>query len=93
MLALTTSVKARGDTFTWAAASGTGDWFAAANWTNQVGANGVPGTGDTVRIHAGADILLSNETATLRSFEMDGGTLIFTNWSTRLQTKRLRKNK
>jgi len=55
------------------------NWFDNANWSTSV-----PGAGDTVSIGSG-DIILTNETAILSSFTMTGGTLTFSNWTTRLR--------
>jgi len=57
----------------------TGDWHDGTKWDN-----GVPGNGVDAVISAGADILLTNATTILGSLTMDGGTLTFTNWNTRL---------
>jgi hypothetical protein len=57
---------------------GTNLWTESAQWTN-----GVPGPGDTAIIAAGI-VQLAGDTEPLASFEIKGGTLLFTNWSTRL---------
>lgn len=67
-------------TTTW---TGTGDgtnWFDGANWDN-----GTPGDGDSAIISSvGSDIVVTGQTANLASFTMDGGTLTFSNWTTKL---------
>lgn len=55
------------------------DWFAASNWTPAQ----IPGPGDHAVINAGT-VLLTNSTAALASFSITGGTLTFSNWTTRL---------
>ncbi len=57
------------------------DWHDGDNWNPA----GVPGTGTEVTVAAGATILLTTETAELASFTMTGGTLTFSNWTTRLR--------
>lgn len=68
---------ARGD-FTWAGGSG--------NWTDGNWGQGAsyPGEDDTVIINSGT-VLLDAETAELLSFTMGGGTLVMSNWNTRLR--------
>lgn len=63
--------------------TGNGDgtnWFDGANWD----AGQVPGDDDEVVIADGT-ILLTEETHVLALFTMTGGTLVFTNWNTRLR--------
>lgn len=60
---------------------GSGEWSDDANWTN-----GVPGLGDVAIVNSGS-VLLTNETVELASFTMNGGTLTFTNWNTRLSAE------
>ncbi len=55
-----------------------GNWNDDANWDE-----GVPGTGDTAIINAGS-VLITNSSLDLAKLTMNGGTLTFTNWSTRL---------
>lgn len=69
---------ARAETFTWADASGA-SWHTASSWDR----GDVPGTDDNVVIGSGS-VLLTNATAALASFTMNGGTLTFSNWTTRL---------
>ncbi len=57
------------------------DWFNANNWDTTA----VPGKDADVSVPAGSNILLTNETSALASFAMAGGTLTFSNWTTRLQ--------
>ncbi len=60
--------------------SANGDWFEPTHWTP----NGIPGEEtDHVTLSAGS-ILLTNQTLSLASFTMSGGTLVFSNWSARL---------
>lgn len=61
---------------TWKGAAG-GDWFVPDNWTP----TGVPAAGADVVIGAGKSVVLSNETARLKSLDLTG-TLTFTNWNT-----------
>ena len=59
----------------------TGDWHTDSNWSP----SGVPAAGEDVTVSvANAVISLTNETATLGSFTMTGGQLVFSNWYTRL---------
>jgi len=55
----------------------------AANWNESHWDNGVPQVGDDVVISSGT-VTLSNATPALTSLTMGGGTLSFTNWSTKL---------
>ncbi len=67
----------------WVGLTGGGDninWHDAKNWSPE----GVPGTAAAVTNTAGM-ILLTHETAELASFTMSGGSLVFSNWMTRLQ--------
>lgn len=73
---LAASLSVGQQTCTWK--GGTNDWTDAASWTN-----GVPGVGDTAIILKGI-VQLSEDTAPLAAFEIRGGTLLFTNWNTRL---------
>ncbi len=66
---------------TWLGGGDGTNWFDGANWDP----TGVPGNGAAVAINAGATVLLTNETAELTSFTMTGGTLTFSNWTTRLR--------
>ncbi|MEI7435563.1 MAG: hypothetical protein WCL16_02000 [bacterium] len=59
----------------------TGDWFTAANW---LPASDYPRAGDTVVVTNGS-VLLSQPTESLASFSITNATLLFTNWTTRLQ--------
>ncbi len=62
--------------------TGDGDelnWSDGGNWSA-----GVPAAGHEVTVASGS-ILLADETAELASFTMTGGTLTFTNWTTRLR--------
>jgi hypothetical protein len=65
---------------TWTGSAGT-DWFNTNNWDTSA----VPGVGATVTVPAGSTLLLTNETAELAAFTMAGGTLTFSNWTTRLR--------
>ncbi len=64
----------------WNGGGGNADWFNPTNWAPV----GVPGTGAAVTNAAGA-ILLTNETAELASFTLTGGSVTFSNWTTRLR--------
>ncbi len=64
---------------TWTGLGDATDWHDAENWSL-----GIPVAGQAVSIASGA-ILLTNETAEMASFTMTGGTLTFTNWTTRLR--------
>ncbi len=55
------------------------DWFDGANWSA-----GVPAAAQEVTVDAGS-IWLTNETAALAAFTLTGGTLTFSNWTTRLR--------
>ena len=55
------------------------DWFNGANWDS-----GVPANGDDAEVGAGAAIVLTNSTADLGSLSVSGGTLTFSNWTTKL---------
>jgi hypothetical protein len=57
------------------------NWFNTNNWDTAA----VPGTGAAVTVPTGKTVLLTNETAALASFTMAGGTLTFSNWTTRLR--------
>ncbi len=67
-------------TVSWDGAGDGTDWHDPDNWNPA----GVPGTDAEVQVAADADILLTAETAELASFTMTGGTLTFSNWTTRL---------
>lgn len=70
-----------GDVRTWNGASATGDWFIAANWLPD---DKFPQDGDTVWI-TNKTVLLTNATAELAGFVItNSGTLVFSNWNTRL---------
>lgn len=56
----------------------TGNWSQVGNWTY-----GVPAAGMDVVITNGS-VLLDAETPVLNLFQMTGGTLVFSNWTTRL---------
>ncbi len=73
------------ETYTW---TGTvdADWFNPGNWEDADEQPGVPDAGDSAVIAAGS-VLLTNETAGLASFTMTGGTLTFSNWTTRLRAE------
>jgi hypothetical protein len=62
----------------WANASGTGDWFTAANWSPS---DNYPQPGEWVVITYGL-VLLTNSTANLASLSITNASLLFTNWST-----------
>ena len=64
----------------WTGGGGNADWFDPANWEP---AN-VPGAGAAVTNATGA-ILVTNETAELASFTLTGGSVTFSNWTTRLR--------
>ncbi len=74
-------VAASAGAATWDGGGDGANWFDGSNWDP----DGVPGGGATVAIGTGATILLTNETAELASFTMTGGTLTFSNWTTRLR--------
>ncbi len=76
--ALTMSVPAR--QYTWTGSGADNHWANAGNWMPV----GVPGTDAEVAVHHGS-VFLTNETAELASFTMTGGTLMFSNWTTRLR--------
>ena len=84
LLASAGSLVSAATTFSWNANT-TGDWFAAANWTNN---SGYPSDGDTVTItNVGSSVVLSNNTARLADLTLGGAsagqrTLSFTNWDT-----------
>ncbi len=75
-------VHTRAAGYQWIGVNST-DWFDAGNWADDTLQPGVPGTGDTARIEAGA-VLLTNTTASLAAFTLSGGTLTCSNWTTRL---------
>jgi hypothetical protein len=69
------------DTYTWNGSQNT-DWFEPNNWTPV----GPPPPGaDVVYSQAGASLILTNETPMLGAFTMQGGTLMCSNWFTRVQ--------
>lgn len=55
-------------------------WSDGSNWSPA----GVPQEGDSVKVGAGATVLLAQSTEALTAFTMSGGSLIFSNWTTRL---------
>ncbi len=57
----------------------TGNWLDAARWSGGT----VPQPGETAVVNSGS-ITLDATTADLAAFEMNGGTLTFTNWTTTL---------
>jgi hypothetical protein len=56
------------------------DWFVTGNWDS-----GIPEDGDDAVIGVGADVLLTNVTAHLGSLSMSDGTLMFSNWFTKVE--------
>lgn len=70
------SGMAWGTTHTWDGTAGA--WSDGTRWEN-----GVPGADGDVVIHAG-EVLLSESTPDLASLTLNGGTLVFSNWTTRL---------
>jgi hypothetical protein len=73
------ALTVRADVITWTNTAG--NWAQGGNWDLQR----PPTAGDQVVINTGASILLTNETPVLLAFNMNGGTLAFSNWTTRLQ--------
>ncbi len=55
------------------------DWHTAGNWDG----NAVPGADETAVISSGT-VVLAQPTAALAALTMNGGTLVFSNWTTRL---------
>lgn len=72
---------ASADNRVWAKASGTGDWFTAANWD---GGLTYPTSGDTVTITNGF-VMLTNSTDPLVALTITNASLIFSNWTTALK--------
>ncbi len=66
---------------TWTGAGGTSDWFDPLNWEP----NGEPGDGAAVVISGGADVVLTNSTRSLASFNLENARLMMKNWNTLLQ--------
>ena len=64
----------------WTGGGGNADWFDPANWDPA----DVPGAGAAVT-NATGTILVTNETAELASFTLTGGSVTFSNWTTRLR--------
>lgn len=77
------AVATGAETFTWTGTADT-DWFNPANWEDTAQQAGVPGIGDSAVIASGS-VWLTNITEELASFHMTGGTLTFSNWTTRLR--------
>jgi len=75
LLLLTAGTYLHSETTTWDGSD--------ANWNEAHWDNGLPQAGDDVIINGGA-VTLANATPELTSFTMGGGTLSFTNWSTKL---------
>ncbi len=69
---------------TWNGSEGDEDWFTSDNWTPA----GVPQATDDVILSSGS-ILLTNETVALNSFSMSGGTLVFSNWTSKLEASQI----
>lgn len=65
----------------WTGAGADKNWFNDENWDPV----GRPGPGAAVTVSTADTIMLTNATAELASFTMDAGTLVFTNWHTKLQ--------
>ncbi len=63
----------------WTGGGDNTNWFDEANWSA-----GVPAADQEVSLASG-NVLLTNETAELAAFTMTGGTLTFSNWTTRLR--------
>lgn len=75
---LTSSLQA--DVNTWTG-TGVGDWFDDVQWS----LGHYPTNSEEVVLNSGALVVLSNSTAALKSFTMNGtATLTFTNWTTAL---------
>jgi hypothetical protein len=69
------------DTYTWNGAQNT-DWFQPNNWTPT---GSVPDGADVIYAGVGTNLILTNETPFLGTFTMSGGTLVCSNWFTRIQ--------
>ncbi len=62
-----------------------GSWHDAENWLG-----GLPETGDEVWItNHTAEVLLTNTTPVLSAFNLERGTLVFTNWNTALRAQQV----
>ena len=64
---------------------GSGEWSDPAKWTS-TGSHAVPQAGDAISISSGS-VLLDAETPELYSVNVTGGTLVFSNWTTRLRSR------
>ncbi len=76
---VTVAASTSGSTNRWTGAGGDARWDNAFNWSA-----GAPLAAQAVGIASGTP-LLTSETAELASFTMTGGTLTFSNWTTRLR--------
>ncbi len=76
MAACVGSVRAA--TITWTGGGDGTNWFDSGNWSA-----GVPGNGDGAVINSGS-VALTNVTGDLAALTMNGGTLTFSNWTTKL---------
>lgn len=68
----------RAATITWTGGGDGTNWFDSGNWSA-----GVPGNGDGAVINSGS-VALTNVTGDLGALTMNGGTLTFSNWTTKL---------
>ena len=71
------------NTFSWN--GGSGKWSDPSKWTS-TGSHAVPQADDAVSITSGS-VLLDAETPEFYSVDITGGTLVFSNWTTRLRSR------
>ncbi len=75
-------------TCTWTGGNGTGDWFDPLNWDILE----TPRRGATVKVPGPPTINLTGDPAPLASFIMNGGTLSFAGWDTKLVASHITLN-
>ena len=67
----------------WLGGKGSGNWNDAAEWSEGTSGQTVPGAGDSAFIPGGSTVTLSESNPSCASVEISG-TLLMTNWTTRL---------
>ena len=72
-------------TYTWKGSTD-GDWGEAGNWADHNGMKGIPVAGDSVVVPSGLSLTITNSSVALDAVTV-AGTLVITNWTTRLNAQ------
>lgn len=83
LIIFATGVSIYAKTTTWDGSTG--------NWNESHWDEGIPESGDEVIINSGT-VTISNATPALTSYTQGGGTLLFTNWMTKLEAETITLN-